>query len=84
MKNLCDAIVNVACFLELSADNVVDPDAAAAALEEVSATLQSATEAEKDAFISACEEEAALLRSTDNSQRSEFISGLPTAMGLQE
>jgi len=84
MNNLCRAIINVARFLELSGDEVVDPDAAVAAIEDIGAALQSANSAEKQAFISVCESEAIRLRLAGDLQSSDFVGGLPIAMGLAD
>jgi hypothetical protein len=58
MKNLCQAIIWSACFLELSPDDIVDPDSAVKALEDISTALQAATEQEQEAFRHTCSEEA--------------------------
>lgn len=84
MKNLCSAIIDAARFLELSGDDVIDPDAAVVALEDMGATLQSATQAERQAFISACQSEATRLKMAGDSQAGEFVGGLPSAMGLSD
>jgi uncharacterized protein YgfB (UPF0149 family) len=83
MKNLCRALIWNACFLELSDDDVIDPDSALKALEDMAAALQQATEEEKQAFVAACAEEAADLANTANYARTaEFVRGLPAAFGL--
>ena len=82
MKNLCHAIIEAARFLELSSDDVVDPDAAVATLEVIGATIQSATQGEKEMFILTCRKEAARLRATGDLKDADFVGELPTAMGL--
>lgn len=83
MKSLCRAIIWSACFLEMSEDDVIDPDSALKALEEIAATLQGATEDEKRAFIATCEEEAnALTEEPATAETAEFVRGLPATLGL--
>jgi hypothetical protein len=43
MKTLAKATIQAAAFFELSSDNVIHPDDAVKALEDISATLQSAS-----------------------------------------
>ena len=82
MKNLCQAIIWAACFLELSDDDVVDPDSAVEASEEMATVLLRATDEEKQAFVAACAEEAAELRERPGYERTaEFVRGLPAALG---
>ena len=83
MKALCQAIIEAACFLELSGDDTLNPDAAVKALEDISAALLSATDQEKQAFISACQDEALRLQSISGYVRTaEFVRSLPYATGL--
>lgn len=85
MKHLCRAIIWNACFLELSGDDVIDPDSAVKALEDIASSLQQATDEEKAAFIDACRDEAYALRSDSNqSKTADFIASLPGAVGLIE
>ena len=82
MNNLCLVIIGTARFLELSSDEVIDPDAAVAAMEDMSAILQTATLPEKQAFITACQTEAIRLQAVGDLQLSKFVGELPTAMAL--
>lgn len=83
MKHLCLTIIWSACFLEMSSDDILDPDSALKALEEMAATMQKATPEEKQAFIAACTEEANQLQhSSLNGRSADFIRGLPEALGL--
>lgn len=85
MKHLCRAIIWNACFLELSGDDVIDPDSAVKALEDIAAALQEATEEEKAAFIESCSDEAEQLRTASSqSKTADFIASLPSAIGLVE
>jgi hypothetical protein len=85
MKNLCQAIIWSACFLELSPDDIIDPDSAVKALEDIASALQAATEEEKEAFRQACFEEALLLEKDAGPKyatRAEFIRSLPESSGI--
>lgn len=84
MKNLCRAIIWSACFLELSPDDIVDPDSAVKALEDIANTLQSATDEEKEAFRQECSEEASRLEKAGPPwvKTAEFIRSLPEANGI--
>ena len=83
MRNLCRAIIWSACFLELSDDEVVDPDSAIKALEDIATALVEATDEEKQAFAEACSEEAADLEGKPGYVgTAAFIRKLPVALGL--
>ena len=83
MKNLCQTIIWSACFLEQSGDDVVDPDSAVKALEDIASALQAATEEEKKAFRRECSEEASRLEKDPSyAKTAEFIRGLPEALGI--
>src|SRR5688572_17919166 len=51
MKSLAEAVVEALFFLELSDDDVVDPDAAVAAMESLTALLQRASLEEREALF---------------------------------
>jgi hypothetical protein len=83
MKNLCQAIIWSACFLELSTDDVVDPDSAVKALEDIASALQAATEEEKQAFRRECSEEASRLEKNPSyAKTAEVIRRLPESVGI--
>ncbi len=87
MRNLYRAIICSACSLELSSDGVVDPDSAIKALEEMAATLQSATREEKEAFVGACADESSRLMEALGNQDprvAEFLRTLPMTIGIEE
>jgi hypothetical protein len=85
MKALCQTIIYAACFLELSSDDTVNPDAAVKALEDISSALLSATDEEQQAFVNACQEEAHRLQSMPGyAGTAEFVRSLPFATGLKE
>lgn len=56
MKTLAKAVIGAAAFLELSSDDSVNPDYAVRALEDISATLQSASPDEVAVIRSALQE----------------------------
>jgi hypothetical protein len=83
MKTLCRAIIWIACFLEMSEDEVVDPDSAVKALEDLASVLQQATEGEKRTFAEVCAEESAKLQKEPGyAQMAEFVRGLPAVLGI--
>ena len=85
MKSLCHAIIWSACFLELSPDDIVDPDSAVKALEDIATALRAATEDEKEAFRRACSEEALRLEKDAGpgyAATAEFIRSLPESVGI--
>ena len=85
MKNLCKAIIWNACFLEMSGDDIVNPDSAVKALEDLANTMRESTEEEKRAFMTACAEEADRLRREAfpaYTKTAEFIRNLPDSLGL--
>ena len=85
MKNLCRAIIESACFLELSPDDIVDPDSAVKTLEDIAWALQAATKEEKGAFRNACVEEAVRLEketAPGHAKTAAFIRSLPESFGI--
>jgi hypothetical protein len=83
MKSLCRALIWNACFLELSGDDILNPDSAVKALEDMAFALQEGTDVEKAAFIEACRDEAAKLASSpEYSKTAEFIASLPVSVGI--
>ena len=82
MKNLCYAIIGLARFLECSSEDLIDPDEAVAAMEEMAATLQAATLPERRAFVAACQSEADRLRAVGALHAGTFVADLPATMGL--
>ncbi|MBV6843752.1 hypothetical protein KWH29_00015 [Xanthomonas campestris pv. paulliniae] len=79
MESLCRSLIAAFVFLELSGDDVVDPDSAISAAEGIAAELQGASLEERTAFVRVCEQEAA----TSRDQRfAHFVAGLPYSTGL--
>ena len=87
MKSLAKAVVEAAAFLELSGDEVVNPDSAVQALESISDWLRGATVQEKQAVLHYCREQASQLKTDPGAQddrRVNFYLGFGDAMGLTE
>jgi len=85
MKSLAQALVEAVAFLELSSDQVVDPDLAVQAMESISHSLQSASERERQAVLDYCHSQAEKLAATWDSadqKRRAFYQQFGEAMGL--
>ncbi|ASK94183.1 hypothetical protein KWH04_20155 [Xanthomonas campestris pv. trichodesmae] len=83
MESLCKSLIAAFVFLELSGDDVVDPDSAMTAAEGMAAELQGASLEERTAFIRVCEQEAAAGKSASRDQAiTQFVAGLPYSIGL--
>ena len=83
MESLCKSLIAAFVFLELSGDDVVDPDSAITAAEGMAAGLQRASLGERTAFIRVCEQEAAAIKSASRDRRiAQFVAGLPYSTGL--
>jgi hypothetical protein len=68
MKTLSKVIVDVAAFLELSGDEVIDPDSAIKTMEMIRSELKEATPEEKKAIAAAATAAAVSARSHDASE----------------
>jgi hypothetical protein len=80
---LFKAIVDMAVFLSICPDDVVDQDAAVNQLEHLASTLELLDEPTKNEFISFCAGFAEKGRlSGDSSERVASIAELPSALGL--
>jgi hypothetical protein len=66
-------------FLELSGEDVVDPDAAVAQLEAAAAQFQELTDQERAVII---DEIIAIGKAHSNPRAQEFILDLPGSLGL--
>jgi hypothetical protein len=80
MKTLAKVIVDLAGFLELSGDDVVDLDAAVAALESMAAGLANATPAERKALRTA----AATRAKGERGEARAFFQSFMEAAGLDD
>ena len=76
-KQLARALVDLALFMEMSGDDVVDPDAAVSALEQLAYNLQLTS-------IEVRRELAAHFASLapEYPRHEEFVRGLPETLGL--
>jgi len=80
---LFEAIVDMAVFLSICPDEVVDQDSAVNQLEQLASTLELLDEPTKNAFITFCAGFAEKERlSGASSERVAAIAELPTALGL--
>jgi hypothetical protein len=78
-------IIDIAVFLELSGDDIIDPDAAITQLENLAANLQELTEEDLRTFVRFVAEVAST--SQDEGEREEvvnFLKSLPSALGLTD
>ena len=81
MRTLANAILDLAAFLELSGDDVIDPDAAVNAMESLAFSLKSATPEEVAAVRSAIREQVA---SAPSPERAEFLRSFAENVGLPQ
>jgi hypothetical protein len=79
MRTLANAILDLAAFLELSGDDVIDPDAAVNALESLASALKSASPEEVAAIRSAIREQIA---SSASPERAAFLRSFAENAGL--
>ena len=81
-RTLIKALVDQACFLATSSDDLVHPDAAVAQLEHLAAVLKELGPTERNAlldFIAEAEEQA---RHDSDAARADVLSALPENLGL--
>lgn len=82
---LMEAVIDLAVFLELSGDDVLNPDVAISQLELLAATLQGLTQDERKELIKYVEDLAASEKSKGGSEDLvNFLTSFPEAMGLKE
>ena len=85
MRHLAKALVDALAFLELSADDVVDPDGAARTFESIAETLQSSSHEEREALAAAAMAELNLQSAADASEDVlDFYEHLLVDLGLEE
>jgi hypothetical protein len=85
MKALAEALVESAAFIELSGDDVIDPDSAVQALESIAHSLSAASEEEKNALLDYCRKKAAALAGVKNEsdvKRRDFYLEFGVNIGL--
>lgn len=76
-REIIAAIVDLAIFLEDSDDDVLDPDAAVQAMEQLASNLQSAREGTRIALVSEFKAMA-----TAYGDQAEFVASLGDTLGL--
>jgi hypothetical protein len=85
MKALARALVTAVAFLELSDDDVVDPDAACGILEDVARELSRATPKERHALqIALAQMRASEELNANREEILEFLDTFLSAFGLKE
>lgn len=84
MKALATAIVEALAFLELSDDDVVDPDSAVEAMESIAATLAEGSAKERNAIAKAVKSALAHEQEGDSDPDAiEFYESFMDSMGLE-
>jgi hypothetical protein len=79
---LMKAIVDFAAFLSLSTDDVVNPDAAVAQLEQLAGTLSQLNADERRTFSNFVEGMKKSEKSSANQDRLEFLDSLVQNLGV--
>ena len=74
---LMRAVVHAAAFLELSPDDVLDPDVAVAQLEDIAHLLRQLSDADKDQLVAFVQAEAEVASTPEHR---EFLREFPEAM----
>jgi hypothetical protein len=78
---IMEALVDTIAFIATSSDEVVDPDAAVAQLESISATLRKSPTDVK-AFLAYVKQAVERARSNGDVDRAEFLTSLPEHLGI--
>ena len=81
MKALATALINLTAFVELSEDDIVDPDSAASALEHLANDLRDASLTEVECLKTAIREQISKPLS-DGDSRVAFLSGFLENLGI--
>ena len=81
MTALATALINMAAFIELSDDEVIDPDSAVSALEQLAYDLRDVSPAEVECLNAALQEEIGKLP-PDEDRREQFLSGFLENLGI--
>lgn len=86
MESLVRALLSTAAFLELSGDEVVDPDAAVQAFEQMSHYLQEAGPAEREVIGRVAREWASEARAkgAEGAASADFFDSFLEATGLAD
>lgn len=87
MKSLAKSILNLAAFIELSSDDIIDPDSAVKALEQLAYDLKEATHGEIEYLKAAIRQEvveAGENRTPEQQERIEFFLNFMENIGIQK
>ena len=83
MEHIVRALLDAAAFLEFSPDDIVDPDAAVKAMEDIAASLREATPDEVAAIARVCESEATRRgRTPGYEETAEFFANFVDDFGV--
>ncbi|MEO1483002.1 MAG: hypothetical protein AAFU77_12925 [Myxococcota bacterium] len=82
-EQLVMVLVDQMCFLELSGDDVINPDAAVRQMESIVAVFEELDSAQKEQLKILIERQAQEARARGIELRAEFIESLPEALGLR-
>jgi hypothetical protein len=82
MKSLAEALVDLAAFLELSGDEVVELEASVRALESLAHRLQHATAEEKEAVLEVCRARANALPPHASAEEKKFYLNFGEHFGI--
>ena len=81
---LLKAIIDLAAFLELSGDDILDPDAATTQLDNLTAVLSGLTQPERDKFIAYIEKMSKDFAEHGSDERFlRFLLSFPESFGLR-
>jgi hypothetical protein len=84
-RALIEAIIYLAAFLELSDDDIVDPDSAAKQLENLGDTLNQLSPEDRDAFADYLDQFASSQRTKGASKEFvDFVSSFTRYMGWKD
>jgi hypothetical protein len=80
-RTLMRALIDLAVSIELTSDDDIEPETATTLIDELAASLEDLSEAERDELIDYIEELAAATRDRD---RREVLQDLPDALALTD
>jgi hypothetical protein len=80
---LMQAVLELAMFLDLSGDDVLDPDTAVAQLEFLASILQNLTPKEQKILVQYARQMSFSEQQIGRAERAEFLLSLPKALGLE-
>jgi hypothetical protein len=80
--SLMKAIIDLAAFLSLSEDDVVNEDSALFQLEQLAATLHQLSDTERQVFVDYIQQVASAERVSASQERIEFLENLAENLGV--